>query len=210
MKRVWLFFCITSVWLHSFALAQHTVDISPKEHEKAVKAYQTNLNKEFKDPNQSPLPPKALKKFRALPFFPINYQYCVAATFILDSTANPFQMQTTTDRKPEYRKYGELHFTLDNKELKLAVFQNLELSKTAGYEDYLFVPFTDLTNGIESYGGGRYLDFRMAQFTGEKVRLDFNLAYNPYCAYGQNYSCPIPPAENRLSISIPAGVKSDH
>ncbi|MES2733930.1 MAG: DUF1684 domain-containing protein [Bacteroidota bacterium] len=210
MKTVWLLFCVTSLWLHSFAYAQHPETIAPKEHEKEVRAYQDHLNKEFKDPQQSPLSPKERKKFKGLPYFPIDYQYCVAATFVRDSMSKPFLMQTTTDRKPEYRKYGELHFTLNNQSLKLTVFQNLGLSQKAGYEDYLFVPFTDLTNGIESYGGGRYLDFRMAQLQGEKIRLDFNLAYNPYCAYGQNYSCPIPPAENRLPDSIPAGVKSHH
>ena len=119
-------------------------------------------------------------------------------------------MKTTTNRLPEYRKYGELKFSLEGKMLTLSVYQNLELTKKAGFEDYLFIPFTDLTNGDETYGGGRYIDFRMDQLKEKLVRLDFNRAYNPYCAYSKGYSCPIPPAENLLPVAIRAGVKSPH
>ena len=73
------------------------------------------------------------------------------------------------------------------------------------YKDYLFLPFTDLTNGDTTYGGGRYIDMRIPEKN--TIILDFNQSYNPYCAYGGNYSCPIPPAENNLDIAITAGVK---
>ena len=76
---------------------------------------------------------------------------------------------------------------------------------TPGYENSLFVPFTDLTNGKETYGGGRYMDVEIPE--GDSIVLDFNKAYNPYCAYSTNYSCPIPPKENDLPISINAGLK---
>ena len=74
------------------------------------------------------------------------------------------------------------------------------------YENYLFIPFRDITSGDETYGGGRYLDFRIPET--DSVTIDFNLSYNPYCAYNHKYSCPIPPAENSLPVKILAGEKT--
>jgi uncharacterized protein (DUF1684 family) len=115
-------------------------------------------------------------------------------------------MKTSTGRLPEYVKYGELHFTLSGKTHVLTVYQNLELVQKPEYKDYLFIPFMDETNGFDTYGGGRYLDFRIPADT--TATLDFNMAYNPYCAYSPHYSCPIPPAENHLQVKILAGEKS--
>ena len=75
--------------------------------------------------------------------------------------------------------------------------------------DHLFLPFTDNTNGVETYGGGRYIDLKIP--AGNTINIDFNKAYNPYCAYSDKYSCPIPPPENHLDIEIKAGIKlTDH
>ena len=115
-------------------------------------------------------------------------------------------MKTTSDRAAEYRKYGELKFQLQGKKFKLNLYQNIKLSQRKGYEDYLFLPFTDASNGEGSYGGGRYIDFRIPK--GKEVVIDFNKAYNPYCAYNGKYSCPIPPVENDISVAIKAGVKT--
>jgi len=117
-------------------------------------------------------------------------------------------MKTSTSRQPEYIKYGELHFVLEGKECKLNLYQNLELIKKAGFEDYLFLPFSDQTCGKTSYIGGRYIDFKIPKTT--TVTLDFNKAYNPYCAYNSKYSCPKIPLENDLEIEIKAGVKKFH
>lgn len=114
-------------------------------------------------------------------------------------------MKTTTDRLPEYVKYGELHFQYQGQPYVLSVFRNLELSRKAGFENYLFIPFNDSTNGFETYGGGRYLDFRIPDSS--QVTLDFNLCYHPYCAYNHHYSCPIPPPENKLPFHVRAGVR---
>lgn len=114
-------------------------------------------------------------------------------------------MKTTTSRLPIYKEYGKLHFKLNNKSFTLHVYQNEDLVKKKGYEDYLFIPFTDLTSGEESYGGGRYLDMRIGDLTNPYI--DFNLSYNPYCAYNSKYSCPIPPKENFINFRIEAGVK---
>ena len=97
---------------------------------------------------------------------------------------------------------------IDDKAFKLNVYQNVDLNKKTGYEDYLFLPFSDLTCGKESYIGGRYVDMKIQK--GKTWTIDFNKAYNPYCAYNYEYSCPIVPLENDLNIEILAGVKKFH
>ncbi|WP_375435901.1 DUF1684 domain-containing protein [uncultured Hymenobacter sp.] len=183
---------------------------SKEEHSKMVAEFQAELNAEYKDASRSPLAVAVRNEFAGLPFFPVNYAACVQARFVRDSTQTPFVMQTSNGRKPLYRKYGELHFSFNGLPQHLTVYQSLSLQRTTGYEDYLFVPFTDQTNGHTSYGGGRYLDLRTSQIKNGQLILDFNRAYNPFCAYSSAYSCPVPPAENRLTVAIEAGVKSDH
>lgn len=171
-----------------------------------AKKFQENMNLEFADSTKSPLKKADIVRFKTLDFFPINEKFAVKAVFKRTKKTKKFQMPTTTTRKPWYKKYGELHFEIEGKKMQLTVYQNLDLIKKPGYEDYLFIPFTDLTSGVESYGGGRYLDFRIPK--SKDIILDFNKAYNPYCAYNEKYSCPIPPAENDLQIKIEAGVKT--
>jgi uncharacterized protein (DUF1684 family) len=162
-------------------------------------------NKEFADPEESPLLEKAQKGFKYVNYYPYNPKYCVAARLVQTPGEAPFEMPTSTERLPVYVKYGELHFTIDGKDLKLAVYQSLSLMETEGYEDYLFVPFNDLTNGDTSYGGGRYFDFRIPE--DGTYQLNLNNTYHPLCAYNHRYSCPIPPEENMLDVAIEAGVK---
>ena len=88
------------------------------------------------------------------------------------------------------------------------MYQNVDLNKKTGYEDYLFLPFSDLTCGKESYIGGRYVDMKIQK--GKTWTIDFNKAYNPYCAYNYEYSCPIVPLENDLNIEILAGGNKFH
>ena len=170
-----------------------------------IDKYQRELNAEYADPEKSPLEPADLEAFAGLPFFPIDEKYRVIARFVRTRGSKPFKMPTSTDRLPIYEKYGEAHFELEGKAIVLPVYQNHELRKKKGYKDYLFVPFTDLTNGTDSYGGGRYLDLRIPA-AGDSLVIDFNKAYNPYCAYSSRYSCPIPPRENRIPLAIKAGV----
>jgi uncharacterized protein (DUF1684 family) len=132
----------------------------------------------------------------------------VIAKFVRTKKEKPFEMKTSTDRKPLYVKYGEVLFMIDGKELKLNVYKNIELSKKPGYKDYLFLPFSDLTSGNESYVGGKYIDLRIPK--GDTIVIDFNTSYNPYCAYNHKYSCPKVPLENDLNIEIKAGVKKNH
>ena len=179
-------------------------------HRQLVQVFQQDLNREFADPKESPLTAAERQAFTTLPFYPTRYAYVVQAQLLRDSTSRPFAMETSTAHRPLYRKYGELRFVLNGQAQRLSVYQSVDLLKRPGFEDYLFVPFTDLTNGHGSYGGGRYLDLRIPPAGSSGLTLDFNRAYNPSCAYSHGYSCPVPPAENRLAATIPAGVRSDH
>ena len=174
----------------------------------AAEKFQSELNKSYADSLKSPLMKDDLKQFKGLDFYPIDEKYIVEAIFIRTKKEKSFKMKTTTSRTPIYKKYGELHFSIDGKELKLNVYQNVDLKKKPGYDDYLFLPFSDLTCGKDSYIGGRYIDMRIPK--SGKVTIDFNQAYIPYCAYNYEYSCPIVPLENDLDIEINAGVKKFH
>jgi len=188
------------LFVMSGVCAQNTAAI------KDIKAHQEEQNTQFMTKGESPLTETDRKHFKGLEFFNIDLNYRVEATFVRIENESPFKMMTSTDRLPEYVKYGELHFDLNNKKLQLNVYQNTKLIENPEYKDYLFIPFTDETNGETSYGGGRYVDFKIP--TSNKVTLDFNKAYNPYCSYSSRYSCPIPPKENHLEIAINAGVKA--
>lgn len=166
---------------------------------------QKELNESYLNQETSILEIDDFKKFEGLEFFPLDSKYIVRAQFIRTPNEQPFLMPTSTSRLPEYVKYGEAHFYLEDKELILSLYQSTDLAKDSEYADYLFLPFTDLTSGNESYGGGRYLDLKIPE--GDTLIIDFNKAYNPYCAYNSKYSCPIPPEENDILVRIEAGVK---
>jgi uncharacterized protein len=174
----------------------------------SVLAFQKQINSEYADPKESPLKENDLKVFRELDFYSSNLNFCIEAKFLRTPDEKPFLMPTTGKRTPSYVKFGEVHFSVNGKKCKLNIYQNIELAKTEKYKEHLFLPFTDLTSGIESYGGGRYIDLEIPK--GETIIIDFNKAYNPYCAYNEKYSCPIPPKENDLDIEILAGVKKFH
>jgi len=142
--------------------------------------------------------------FLGLDYFDFDANYQILARFE-KKKGKKFEMPTSTDRLPIYRRYGYIYFMVDSTEQRLTVYQNMALSKKDGYKDYLFIPFRDGTTRSETYGGGRYLDCRIPK--GKELLIDFNLAYNPYCAYAHRYSCPIPPEENNLTVRIEAGEK---
>ncbi len=173
-----------------------------------AKEFQDELNADYANKEKSPLTDEDFKVFKTLEFFPINEKYIVKAHFVRTKKEKVFKMKTSTSRLPEYRKYGELFFSIDGEEYKLNVYQNVALIKRAKYKNALFLPFSDLTCGKESYIGGRYIDMEISALP--IWEIDFNKAYNPYCAYNHEYSCPVVPLENDLKTSILAGVKKFH
>jgi uncharacterized protein (DUF1684 family) len=140
-----------------------------------------------------------------LQFFPVDSSYRVLCTFTPSKNAKWFSMKTSGNTTQVYRKYGLLTFKIHDTVLQLHVYQSQSLMSVEDYADYLFIPFTDKTTGKESYGGGRYIDHKMNDIRNNNLLLDFNKAYNPYCAYAEGYDCPIPPAENDLPVKIKAG-----
>ena len=199
MKKV---FVLLMVLQFGFGFAQTQFDLAN------VEKFQKELNAEYADAKTSPLLPEDLKVFKTLDFYPANEKFYVVAKFIRTENEQPFEMKTSTDRKPVYVKYGEAYFSIDGQSFKLNIYRNIELSKKEQYKDYLFLPFSDLTCGNESYIGGKYIDMKIPQ--GDTIVIDFNTSYNPYCAYSHKYSCPKVPLENDLKIAIRAGVKKFH
>ncbi len=168
--------------------------------------FQRKLNSEYKDASKSPLTAKDLKNFEGLDFFKFDSTFVVKATFVRTEGEKPFKMKTTTDRLADYLKYGEIVFDLNGESHKLNVYQDQDEISNEGYEDNLFLPFLDDTNGEESYAGGRYINL-MIPDRDTTIVVDFNTAYNPYCVYNDKYSCPIVPRENYIATKVKAGLK---
>jgi len=168
--------------------------------------FQKRMNNEFKDASKSPLKTKDLKRFKSLDFFPVDSSFVVKAVLKRTPETPWFMMATNTERRTKERVYGILEFTLKNKLVQLNVYQSAEYVDSDDMRDYLFLPFLDLTNGESTYAGGRYLD--LSKPKGDTLKLDFNKAYNPYCAYNEKFSCPIVPRENFIELPVTAGVKA--
>jgi len=157
----------------------------------------------LKDAN-SPLKKDDLQNLR---FYDADSTYRVTCKVTFLSNENNFVMPVFHGTGSQYVKYALLKFSLKDKPMQLTVYKSIRLSQNPMFSDYLFLPFTDDTNEQETYGGGRYIDLKKGEFKGDSLVVDFNKAYNPYCAFSPNYSCPKPPDENRLSIAVKAGEK---
>ena len=168
--------------------------------------FQRELNAEYKDATKSPLKDKDRRKFNGLDFFKFDSTYVVTAVLKRTPDTKFFKMKTTTSRVSNERVYGVLSFNLKGENYELNVYQGQDLMRKEGFENYLFLPFLDDTNGDSSYGGGRYIDLRIPE--GDTIVIDYNAAYNPYCAYNEKYSCPIVPRVNYISTEVTAGVKA--
>lgn len=165
----------------------------------------------FSDSTSSILPKKEINAFEGLHYFVVDPSYRIMANFKV-KIGKPFEMQTSTARLPVYHQYGVASFKIDGVRCKLNIYRQVKgLDNDSAANGYLFCPFNDMTNNVTSYGGGRYLDFKLIDVIGKKnIELDFNTCYNPYCAYNNRYSCPVPPKENKLKVKIEAGVKKWH
>lgn len=196
MKKLRFLFVVFSLFLN----AQ-----SEKEDISTIKKFQNELNSEYLNPKESPLRGDNLKNFKQHPFFPINLKYRVTAKLTKTKNPIPFELPTSSGRFKQYQEYGTATFELDGKTLTLAIYQSLDLMKMDKYKDHIFLPFRDETNENETYGGGKYMDFKIPK--DDEIILDFNQSYQPYCAYNAfDYNCPIVPEKNKLPVRIEAGV----
>lgn len=148
---------------------------------------------------ESPVPPEKRATFPPLPYYDIDPSYQVPAALSVEPGEQVLELPTSTGQRREMRRIGTLKFTLKGQPLTLSAF----VDATTNDVRRLFVPFGDLTNGTETYPGGRYLDLDRTA-TGI-YDLDFNRAYHPFCVFNAEYDCPYPPRENRLSVPIRAG-----
>ena len=158
----------------------------------------------FRSGPQSPIPVANRGAFRGLAYFPIDPSLRFHVKLNRYPVPERLRMTTNTGEIREALRYGYFEFRMEGQDLRLHVYR-MEDNSNPG-KPHLFIPFRDATSGKETYGAGRYLD--LAENTSGYYDLNFNLAYNPYCAYGGDFSCPVPLEENRLPVAIRAGEKA--
>lgn len=197
MKKLSLLLLLFSQFVFSQSVEEHAVEILK---------FQAELNREYRDVRETPLRGVNFKNFKEHPFFAVDFNYRIAAKFKRTENALPFEISTSSGHTKPYVEFGEATFAVDGKNFMLKIYQSVHLVQKPEYKNHLFLPFHDATNGKETYGGGRYLDLEIP--SGDTVVLDFNKAYQPYCAYNAyDYSCPIVPTENTLPVAVKAGVR---
>jgi uncharacterized protein (DUF1684 family) len=188
--------------LAGFAAAQETVYGSTD-----VRQFREMRDRDFRNAALSPLLQADFVNFKGLLYFAEDDKFVVKAKLEKTADKKIFTVPTSVGTSRRYIKYGILKFDLDGKSFSLIAFQPEAAPSKEEYRSLLFIPFRDQTNGKETYGAGRYMDINAP--AGDEVTLNFNLAYNPSCAYGsERYSCPLPPKENFLEIEIKAGEKA--
>jgi uncharacterized protein (DUF1684 family) len=176
--------------------------VDGRPYEERIAADRARKDRDFKAPDNrySPIPAGSRAAFQALSYYPVRPEYRVPAA-LTEIRSNPpvvMELANTAHQLERKVKVGALAFTLNGTAYTLSAF-----AESAGDVERLWVPFRDLTSGLETYGGGRYLDLERTA-TG-LYELDFNRAYHPYCVYDPSWVCPYPPAENRLPVAVRAG-----
>ncbi len=168
-------------------------------YEETVFEHRDEILDFMKNNDESPLSDSIKSSFEGFDYFEPDPLFKVKASLVRISENSNLKMVTNDGQVREYTKYAYAIFNLSGQQRQLTLLQ-ADLEESDGT---LFLPFGDLTNGETTYGGGRYLDLQLT--SKNTITIDFNLAYNPYCAYSADYSCPLPPSENRLSVAINAG-----
>jgi hypothetical protein len=163
----------------------------------AIAAMRRDKDRAFRG-HSSPLTAVQRRAFDGLAYFPIDAAFRFTGRLMPPEAVGDVQMATSTGGVQTYHRVGAFQFQVHGQTATITLY-------SAG-DGELFVPFRDATSGRESYGGGRYLDLGVPQ--GDELTLDFNLAYNPYCAYNAEWTCPIPPPENWLPVPITAGERA--
>ncbi|MEO8795277.1 MAG: DUF1684 domain-containing protein [Daejeonella sp.] len=200
MKKTLFFLFISFTSLNIFAQ-----EISRKEYKQRIIKHRDEYQLDFLNDKRSPLQLGDLQNLR---FYKPDAEYSVKAEVEILKDQPVFKMLTFDGSAKQYVRYAVLKFNLKGEARTLTLYRSIALMENEQYKDYLFLPFTDLTNGKKTYGGGRYIDLKTKDISSGTFALDFNIAYNPYCAYSTGYSCPIPPQENDLNVAIKAGEKN--
>ncbi|GAA4361722.1 DUF1684 domain-containing protein [Hymenobacter saemangeumensis] len=210
LKKLLLAAAVLGIVLYFVSAQLQANNAETEAYRTRIRQQRREKNRNFRLSPESPLSVEQRQRFDSLKYYPLNRDWRVTQArlqrFALPTTVK----LTMSDGKQEaYRRYGQVTFTGTGEAVSQAFTLTL-FQRLAGTDSTLFVPFTDLSNGRETYGGGRYLDVALPAAEAKLMELDFNQAYNPYCAYNDGYSCPVPPVENRLQVAIPAGEKAFH
>lgn len=196
--KINVFTVLLAVTPYFFCLADEVPGGS--EYASEIESYRSSFFDPFLDKEYSPIRTDAdLSRIR---YYKPDSHYRVEGTFEIATDENPVKMVTTTGGNAPFVRYAWIKFEQGGANHKIAVYKRV-------YDgpDFFFIPFKDLTNGKSTYGGGRYLGFKMEAVKDNRVWLDFNKAYNPWCHYDENLACPLAPDENSLTIAIHAGEK---
>jgi uncharacterized protein (DUF1684 family) len=175
-----------------------------QNHKAQIAKHREAYKADFIKETRSPLKESDLEH---LHFFEPDSNYRITAKVKLLKNEKTFKMPTYDGTSKEFIRYAKASFKIDGKNLELTLYRSMSLMVNPVYKDLLFLPFTDQTNSKTTYGGGRYIDLNLQDIKNKKLKIDFNKAYNPYCAYSDGYRCPVPPEENDLAIPITAGEK---
>lgn len=190
-----------SAWIVALALAVSACGSQPEEEDYPAKiaAIRAAKDESFKNDADSPIPPDKKNTLLPLAYFQIDESYAVPASLELSEDRARIEVPTSVGKIRQLERIGTLKFSLKGQPLRLTAFRDLESRD----DNRLFVPFSDLTSGTETYPAGRYMELDPTP-TGIYL-VDFNIAYHPYCYYSPEYDCPFPPKENRLNLPIRAG-----
>ena len=170
-------------------------EIIDSEYITTIQRLRNDKDSYLKKDTASPIENKV--KFTGLKYFDINPNLKVVGKIDRVSSGQTINISMTGGEVEEYEAYGNVKFEIEGVQCALKIFKTPEGN--------LFLPFKDLTSNKETYGAGRYLDFGVNEVNGNQIKIDFNKAYHPYCAYNQSFTCPVPPAENSLNVSVKAG-----
>jgi uncharacterized protein len=140
-------------------------------------------------------------------FYPFKKEFIITASVEELEDQPVFPMITSSGMKKDAQEFVKVTFRFKGKSYTLYGYQLSKLKESTEYADHFFIPFKDETTGNTTYAAGRYLDFKAGDITNGKLVIDFNKAYNPYCAFTDGYNCPIPPKENTLKLAVVAGEK---
>ncbi|MFT5823248.1 MAG: hypothetical protein ACI8ZM_004509 [Crocinitomix sp.] len=203
-------FLLLGITLFSFIGFGQLESAKDTELYEEIQKFQTEQDEHYINKKTSPLPRKERRKFKGHNFFTIDLSYVVEAKFNRIAEEDTVELMSSSGNIKYYRPYAILTFKIGGVECELMAYQSMRLREIKEYENYLLLPFRDATSGSSSYGGGRYLDIEIP--SANTITLNFNLAYNPYCAYTSGYNCTVPPKENTLGVAIKAGLKApaDH
>jgi uncharacterized protein (DUF1684 family) len=168
---------------------------TPKELQKHRQQYKADLAKDIKADTSK------------VEFYPFKKEFIVTANVTELKNQPVFPMTTSSGIKKDAQKFVSVNFLYRGNRYTLYGYQLIKLKESKDYADHFFIPFKDLTTGNSTYAAGRYLDFTFADIKNNKLVIDFNKAYNPYCAFTDGYNCPIPPKENSLRFAVAAGEK---